>query len=94
MTNNILERAKHDLQYVLDNFNVSDTVFIETAKETIRLLSEGGMSYCEDDCICPNCGHLSSDSMEEAMKGVWMYHHHYCQKCGCSFKILRRSRRR
>lgn len=94
MTNTILERAIHDLQYALDNFDISDNLFIESAKETIRLLSEGSMNYCEDDCLCPNCGNSSCESMEEAMKGVWMYHQHYCQKCGCSFKILRKSRRK
>ena len=92
MTDTILERARHDLQYVLDNFDISDTVFIETAKETIQLLSEEGVSYCENACYCPNCGNSNIESMEEATKGVWMYHQHYCQRCGCSFKVLRKSR--
>ncbi len=43
------------------------------------------------DYYCPFCGNASVESMEEAMVGVWMYHLHYCQKCGCSFKILRKS---
>ncbi len=78
----------------MDNFEISDTVFIKAAKETIQLLSERDISYCEDECHCPNCESSSCESIEEAMKGVWTYHQHYCQKCGCSFKILRKSRRK
>jgi hypothetical protein len=38
---------------------------------------------------CPICGSTSVESEEEAMAGVWMYHRHYCQDCGCSLKVLR-----
>jgi len=40
---------------------------------------------------CPICGSTSVESEEEAMAGVWMFHRHYCQDCGCSFKVLRLS---
>ena len=41
---------------------------------------------------CPVCGQFDTcESEEEACEDVWMYHRHYCQECGCSFKILRKS---
>jgi len=47
--------------------------------------------YIMSDYFCPYCGNASVESMEEAMTGVWKYHLHYCQKCGCSFKMPRKS---
>jgi len=43
------------------------------------------------ELCCPRCGSKNVESTEEAMEGVWMYHLHYCQECGCSFKVLRKS---
>jgi hypothetical protein len=40
---------------------------------------------------CPRCASQSIESVEEAQEDVWMYHLHYCQSCGCSFRILRKS---
>jgi predicted nucleic-acid-binding Zn-ribbon protein len=45
------------------------------------------------ELFCPKCGSHNVESEEEAMEGVWMYHTHYCQDCGCSFKVLRKSRK-
>jgi len=47
----------------------------------------------DEPCVifCPKCLSSSIESEEEAMENVWMYHRHYCQDCGCSFKVLRKS---
>jgi predicted nucleic-acid-binding Zn-ribbon protein len=44
------------------------------------------------ELFCPKCGNHSVENEEEAMEGVYNYHRHYCQECGCSFKVLRKSR--
>lgn len=41
------------------------------------------------ELYCPQCGTRSVENEQEAMEGVWTYHPHYCQHCGCSFKVLR-----
>ena len=41
------------------------------------------------ELFCPKCGDKAVVSEGEAMAEVWTYHSHYCQHCGCSFKVLR-----
>ena len=46
------------------------------------------------EMYCPTCGSTSTENEEEAMEGVYMYHRHYCQVCGCSFKVLRKANKK
>ena len=39
---------------------------------------------------CPACGSESVEREERAMEGVYHYNRHYCQDCGCPFKVLQK----